>query len=94
MRFEVTGGPVGDDVSLRVGRREERLAVAPGQKREAVLEPGAGFPYYDTFLYSLRLGSSRGAPAARSGGPPESRSLGGFVRISLEVERRPRPSSR
>jgi len=94
MRFEVTGGPVGDEVTLRLGPREERLAVAPGQKREALLEAGAGFPYYDTFLYHLRLRSRRGSPIARAGGPPEERALGGFVRISLEVEKRPRPSSR
>ena len=94
MRLEVTGGPVGDEVTVRLGGREQRLAVAPGQRREARLEVGAGFPYYDSFLYDLRLGSRRGAAPPRADRPAEEPSLGSFVRISLEVEKRPRPPTR
>jgi hypothetical protein len=94
MRLEVTGGPAGDDVEIRLGRKEQRLLVAPGRKGEAVLEAGPGFAYYDTFLHPLHLRSRRGAPVARVGAPGDSRSLGAFVRIRLEVEKRPRPATR
>ena len=48
-------------------------------------EPGAGFPYYDTFLTAVRFRSDRGQAAA---GEPRAR--GSFVSIALEVDRRPK----
>jgi hypothetical protein len=93
LRFEITGGPAGDAVTLRLGGQEQRVAVAAGEVKSTTLLGGAGFPYYDTFLYDLRLRSEGGsAPAAAGGG--DLRSLGAFVRISLEVEKRPRPAVR
>jgi hypothetical protein len=94
MRLEVTGGPAGDDVTIRLGRSEQRLKLGPGQRGEAGLEPGPGFAYYDTFLHPLDLRSRRGAPFSRVGAPADGRSLGAFVRISLEAEKRPRPAGR
>jgi hypothetical protein len=44
-----------------------------------VFEPGAGFPYYDSFLTVLRL----------QAGPPAARET--FAWITLDVDRRPRP---
>ena len=32
--------------------------------KELVFEPGAGFPYYDTFVTVLRLRSERANPSA------------------------------
>jgi hypothetical protein len=87
MTAQVTAGPAGDDVTIRVGGREERLSLGPGETRDVRFQPGVGFPYYDTFLHVVRLRSGRAGPE----GPPGGRSLGSFVSIALEVDRRPRP---
>jgi hypothetical protein len=82
MTVELKGGPAGD--SVRLGHRPP-VRVPPGESRRIELRPGEGFPYYDTFLYVLRF---------RSLGPGadlDGRNLGSFVRIRLEVARRPRP---
>jgi hypothetical protein len=81
----VVGGPAGDDISLRIGRDEQRFQLAPGQAGEATFTPGPGFPYYDTFVHVVRMRSRRGAPGA------DGRTLGSFVFIALETNRRPRP---
>jgi hypothetical protein len=83
MRAQVIGGPAGDVTTVRVGSREQTMTVGANQAVEAVFEPGRGFPYYDTFLYKLRLTSTRGAPLG-------NRSVGSFVHISLDVARRQR----
>ncbi|HUG52236.1 MAG TPA: glycosyltransferase 87 family protein [Vicinamibacteria bacterium] len=84
LRVRVTGGPVGDRVSVRVCGREQTVEVGAGQTREAVFEPGPGFPYYDTFLTRLALRSERGQSR-----PEDLRPVGAFVSIALEVDRRP-----
>jgi hypothetical protein len=94
MRLDVTGGPAGDEVTVRLGPQKVGLALAAGQRGAATLEVGAGFPYYDTFLHVLDLRSRRGAAISGVGVPADSRSLGAFVRISLEVEKRPHPVGR
>ena len=91
MTVRVVGGPAGDDVSLRIGRDEQRFQLTPGQVGEASFTPGPGFPYYDTFVHVVRMRSRRGGS-----GPPvvagqEPRTLGSFVSIALETDRRPRP---
>ena len=75
----ITGGPLGDVVSVRRGFSSERLSVRPGQTREVSLPVGRGVRYYDTFLHVLHLTSRRGAPLA------DGRSVGAFVEIRLEM---------
>ena len=47
--------------------------------------PGAGFPYYDSFLHVVRIRSRTG----RTAGGSDPRFLGAFVEIALDAERRP-----
>jgi hypothetical protein len=84
-----TGGPAGDEVEIRVGGARERLVVGPGETREASFAVAGGFPYYDTFVHVLRLESGR-AGAESNPAVPERRTLGAFVSIALETDRRPR----
>jgi hypothetical protein len=86
MTVAVTGGPAGDDATVRVGGREERISVGPGETRSVRFQPPPGFPYYDTFLHVVRLQSGRTGAEPAPGGRP----LGSFVSIALEVNRRPR----
>ena len=83
--LRVVGGPAGDDVSMRIGVDAQRFQLKPGQVGEATFTPGAGFPYYDTFVHIVRMRSRRGATGE------DGRTLGSFVSISLETNRRPRP---
>jgi hypothetical protein len=85
MRVRVTGGPVGDRVTVRVCGVEQTAAVLPDEMKELAFEPGAGFPYYDTFLTIVRVRSERGQSVAG-----DLRPRGAFVSIALEVDRRPR----
>ena len=75
IRVRLTGGATGDRVAVRVCGREQVAQLAPNESRELVFEPGAGFPYYDTFLTVLNF---------------ESDPDGVSVSIALEVDRRPR----
>jgi len=75
IRVRLTGGAKGDRVAVRVCGREQVAQLAPNESRELVFEPGAGFPYYDTFLTVLNF---------------ESDPDGVSVSIALEVDRRPR----
>ncbi len=77
--LKVTGGPLGDVVSVRRGLSSERLSVGPGQTREVSVGVGRGLRYYDTFLHVLHLRSRRGAPLA------DGRSVSAFVEIRLEM---------
>ena len=88
MTVRVTGGPAGDEVSLRVGSRSEKWVLRPGETQERVIEPAPGFDYYGTALYVLNFRSTRGqtSPEASVGEP---RKLGTFVQLSLEAEPRP-----
>jgi len=81
--LRVTGGPAGDVVHASLAGSVETLTVGPGETREARLEPGRGFPYYDTFLYVLRFGSEGSATAARGEGPDGC--TGAFVHLALDV---------
>jgi len=85
MTITVTGGPAGDRVGLFCGEAAAVIEVAAGESRSVTLEPEKGFAYYDTFLYDLRLRSRRAAPDPAQ----PSRTLGSFVRIALQVDRRP-----
>jgi hypothetical protein len=86
----VVGGPAGDDISLAIGRDEQRFPLTPGQAGEASFTPGPGFPYYDTFVHVLRIRSRSGGAAPPVATGQEPRTLGSFVSIALETDRRPR----
>jgi hypothetical protein len=90
MTFHLTGGPLGDRISLSVGGSEARLELPPLARREIVLEPGGPFVYKDSFVYVLRLASTRGGAAPDASGG--QRNLAAFAHIGLEVEERVRPS--
>ena len=84
MRFRVTGGASGGEVTIDVGGRTAELRLFAGEVAHTAIEVEPGFAYYDTFLHVLRF-RSRGAGAADDG-----RVLGCFVSIEIEVNRRPR----
>lgn len=86
----VVAGPAGDDVSLRIGLDEQRFQLTPGQAGEASFTPGPGFPYYDTFVHVVRLRSRHGAPGPPVAAGQDPRTLGSFVSIALDTNRRPR----
>jgi hypothetical protein len=75
----LTGGPMGDVVSVRRGWSRQRVAVGPGQTREVTLPVGRGLRYYDTYLHVLHLRSRRGAAL------PDGRVVGAFVEIRLDM---------
>jgi hypothetical protein len=79
MVVRLTGGPMGDIVSVRRGWTRHRVSVGPGQTREVTLPVGRGLRYYDTYLHVLHLSSRRGAPL------PDGRAVGAFVEIRLEL---------
>lgn len=83
MTFLVKGGAGGDIVTVSVGHGSETVVAGPGRTAEAVLTPGRGVMYYDTFVYPLRL-RSRGDTAR----PGDARAA--FVHVRLTVDRRPR----
>jgi hypothetical protein len=83
VRVRVTGGATGGVVHARLSGARESLAVAPGETREARLDAGPGFPYYDTFLYVLRLGSDAVRRREAPDGPDSC--AGAFVRLALDV---------
>jgi hypothetical protein len=85
MRVELTGGPLGDEVAAVADGREQRAALGPDEAATLSFEPRRPFVYKDSFVYVLRLRSTRGGHAAG-----DARELGCFVRIELEVEKRPR----
>jgi hypothetical protein len=84
MNVSLTAGPAGDDVTVAVGESAARAVLGPGEVRRLVLEPGVGFAYYDSFLYVMKLNSRR------AGLDPDAphRTLGSFVAIGLEVDKR------
>jgi hypothetical protein len=85
MHVSIEGGPAGDAVRVALEGRRQAAEVARGQQAVLAFEPRAPFFYKDSFAYRVRLASARGGPA-----PGDPRALGSFVRIRLEVERRPR----
>jgi hypothetical protein len=79
VHVELTGGPIGDVVTVRHGWSRQRESVGPGQRREVSFRPGRGLRYYDTYLHVLRFRSRRGA---RLG---DGRTVGAFVEIRLDT---------
>jgi hypothetical protein len=80
VRLTVTGGPVGDIVTVRVGRDRQRLVLPPLRSRQIVFEaPHAALGYYGTSLYPLHLGSRFGGPTGQ-----DPRKLGSFVYVELD----------
>jgi hypothetical protein len=73
----VTGGPLGDSVTARLGWHSGRVTVGPGQIGEITLPAGRGVRYYDTYLHVLRFRSRRGARLA------DGRAVGTFVAVRL-----------
>lgn len=82
LHLRITGGPAGDEVAARAAGGWQSVTVRPGETVSWTLEPGPGFPYYDSFLHVLRFRSRR------AGSEGQERSLGAFVSIGLEVRRR------
>jgi hypothetical protein len=91
-RVRLVGGPAGDTTDVAFGAGGQRLAVGPGATAEATLAPGAPFVYKDSFVYVLRFRSRTGAPDPAHAG--DTRVLGTFVRIDLQVAKRPRATGR
>jgi hypothetical protein len=85
MRVRVTGGPAGDEVSLRLPGGGFDARLGPGETREVVLVPEGGFDYYGSVLYVLRFRSRAPGPPG-----PDGRKRGTFVQITLEVQPVPR----
>jgi hypothetical protein len=79
VHVELTGGPIGDVVTVRLGWSRERVSVGPGQRREVSFRPGRGLRYYDTYLHVLHLRSRRGARLS------DGRTVGAFVEIRLDT---------
>jgi hypothetical protein len=79
VRVDLTGGPIGDVVTVRLGWHRERVGVGPGQRREVSFRPGRGVRYYDTYLHVLHIRSRRGARLS------DGRSVGAFVEIRLDT---------
>ena len=75
IKIRAGAGPAGARVSVRICGKEETAELAANETKELSFEPGAGFPYYDTFLTVLNF---------------ESDPDGVSVSIALEVDRRPR----
>lgn len=68
-------GP-GGAMRVRIGGRTQTIEL-PGGTGSATLEPGSGFQHYDSFLYRAFFDSNAPGPV--------------FVRLDLEVHRRPTP---
>jgi hypothetical protein len=86
----ITGGPVGDTFTVRLGRQVQTIEVAPGSTRRVTFVPTRGVPYYETYLHTLRFQSARGAaPTTSSDGRPDTRSLGSWIEVVLDVDAMP-----
>jgi hypothetical protein len=66
----------GGPVRVRLGGRTHTIELPAGGSGPLTLEPGSGFQHYDSFLYRALFDSDVPGPV--------------FVRIDLEVNRRPR----
>jgi hypothetical protein len=86
MKVTVSGGPAGDEVTATIGGQSRTLPVGAGESATAEFDTSPGYQWNDSFLHVLRFQSARGTPS-----PGGDRSVGAFVRIELEVDRRPRP---
>ena len=86
MRIRADSGPAGDIVTAHVGSSRGTLVLQPNQRGTLDLTPDRGMLFYDSFLYVVRIGSRTGG----SPGPADPRSLGSFVHIELDVDRRTR----
>jgi hypothetical protein len=80
----------GGEAAVTAGADRASTPLAPGVAAAVVLEPGPGFPYYDSFVYRLRIRARASGPAAAVPEPPDG-PWAAFVSIALEVDRRPRP---
>jgi len=88
MNVRVTAGAGGGDISVSLGGASERVRLGPGEGREMHLTPGVAFQYKDTFVYVLEWRARGGSVE-----PGRARSLGAFVAISLEVQKRVMPGA-
>jgi hypothetical protein len=79
----VTGGPTGDEVAVTAGGRTQTLRAGAVESATAEIATGPGFTWYDTFVHVLHFRSTRSAPL-----PETDRTVGAFVHIDLDVDRR------
>ncbi len=89
--LRVTAGGRGDVVTLRTAGESQTLELGPNQTQQVFFSPTPGFPYKDTFVHVLQLGSTR---ASRSPVGADTRELGSFVSVELLVSRRPASDAR
>jgi hypothetical protein len=91
LTLRLTGGGRGDVVTIRLGGVSETVTLGPNESKEVVFAPALGFPYKDTFVHVLKFTSTR---ASRSPEGSDTRELGSFVTMKLEVvPRRPWPAT-
>jgi hypothetical protein len=84
IRLNVTAGPAGDIVTVRVGRDRERLVLPPLRTEQIAFDsPSPAIGYYGTALYLLQLGSRYGGST-----PGDVRRLGSFCRVELDEAER------
>jgi hypothetical protein len=81
VRFKVTGGPAGDELTIDAfGERQAVVTAADETAEVAFTRIPTGFPYKDTFVHVVHVRSKRGGIGS------EGRTLGAFVEILLETE--------
>jgi hypothetical protein len=83
--IELTGGPAGDDVSVSLAGKTESVAIMPGESRSVTLDAGPGFPYKETLVYRLGFVSRKGRAPSQRAANADTRVLGAFVSLQLEV---------
>ena len=85
------GARAEDDVSVTAGGDTHRVRVPAGESTTVRVVPGPHVMYYDSFVYSVHVGSRRGA-GPLSG--PLGQTDHTLVRLALHVSPRPEGASR
>jgi hypothetical protein len=89
----LNGGPEGDIVRVRAGGVSVSVALRPGQLAELAFPPGRAYGFYLSYVYTLSI-ESQGAELRELQPRGDTRVLGAFARLELELARIERPPSR